>query len=87
MVKETGVESVIIAAPGLSQSDLSELIYRAQSLVKDVGVIPNLVGVPMANVEAESFFDEKIMVLHIRNNLGTVSNHVIKRFLMLWRQF
>lgn len=59
MVKETGVESVIIAAPGLSQSDLSELIYRAQSLVKDVGVIPNLVGVPMANVEAESFFDEK----------------------------
>lgn len=80
VVKETGVESVIIAAPGLSQSDLSELIYRAQSLVKDVGVIPNLVGVPMANVEAESFFDEKIMVLHIRNNLGTVSNHVIKRF-------
>lgn len=79
VVQETNVESVLIAAPGLSQPALSDLIYRAQLLVKDVGVIPNLVGVPMSNIEAESFFDEKIMVLHIKNNLARKSNQIIKR--------
>ena len=80
VVKETNVEAVLIAAPGLAQEALSDLIYRAQFLVKDVGVIPNLVGVPMSNVEAESFFDEEIMVLHIKNNLAKKSNQVVKRF-------
>ena len=79
VVRETSVESVLIAAPGLSQSALSDLIYRAQFLVKDVGVIPNLVGVPMSNIEAESFFDAKIMVLHIKNNLARKSNQIVKR--------
>lgn len=73
------MESVLIAAPGLSQSALSDLIYRVQFLVKDVGVIPNLVGVPMSNIEAESFFDAKIMVLHIKNNLARKSNQIVKR--------
>lgn len=79
VVRETSVESVLIAAPGLSQSALSDLIYRVQFLVKDVGVIPNLVGVPMSNIEAESFFDAKIMVLHIKNNLARKSNQIVKR--------
>ena len=79
VVRETSVESVLIAAPGLSQSALSDLIYRAQLLVKDVGIIPNLVGVPMSNIEAESFFDAKIMVLHIKNNLARKSNQIVKR--------
>lgn len=79
VVQETNVESVLIAVPGLAQEALSDLIYRAQFLVKDVGVIPNLVDVPMSNVEAESFFDEKIMVLHIKNNLARKSNQMVKR--------
>ena len=57
----------------------SDLIYRAQSLVKQVDVVPNLVAVPMSNVTAESFFDAKIMVLHIRNNLASPWNQLLKR--------
>jgi len=79
VVQETGVYTVLIAAPGLPQDDLSSLIYRAQSLVKQVDVIPNLVAVPMSNVTAESFFDAKIMVLHIRNNLASPWNQMLKR--------
>jgi len=79
VIREMRIEQVIIAAPGLAQDVLSDLIYRAQLLVKDVGVIPNLVDVPMSNVEAETFFDEKIMVLHIKNNLARKSNQTIKR--------
>lgn len=78
-VKETGVSTVLIAAPGLPQDRLSDLIYRAQSLVKNVAVVPNLVAVPMSNVSVESFFDAKIMVLHIRNNLDNPWNRLLKR--------
>lgn len=79
VIQETGVRTVLIAAPGLRQDDLSDLIYRAQSLVKQVDVVPNLVAVPMSNVTAESFFDAKIMVLHIRNNLASPWNQLLKR--------
>lgn len=79
VIQETGVHTVLIAAPGFPQDDLSSLIYRAQSLVKQVDVIPNLVAVPMSNVTAESFFDAKIMVLHIRNNLASPWNQMLKR--------
>ena len=77
--KETGVDTILIAAPGLPQEKLSDLIYRAQSLVKHVAVVPNLVAVPMSNVSVESFFDAKIMVLHIRNNLDNPWNRLLKR--------
>lgn len=77
--KETGVDTILIAAPGLPQEKLSDLIYRAQSLVKHVAVVPNLVAVPMSNVSVESFFDAKIMVLHIRNNLANPWNRFLKR--------
>lgn len=80
-MRETSVESVLIAAPGLSQSALSDLIYRAQFLVKDVGVIPNLVGVPMSNIEAESFSMRNHGAPY-QNNLARKSNQIVKRLLM-----
>lgn len=79
VVGNTGVRDILIAAPGLSQDDLSSLIYRAQTVAENVNVIPNLVGVPMSNIEAFSFFDEKIMLLRIKNNLAIHTNQIIKR--------
>lgn len=79
VVKKTGVRSVLIAAPGLPQEKLAGLIYRAQTAAEDVGIIPNLVAVPMSNVTVETFFDEKIMVLHVKNNLAKASNCLVKR--------
>lgn len=79
VIRDTGVQHVIIAAPGIPQTQLSSLIYQAQTLVRNVGVVPNLVAVPMSNVTAESFFDAKIMVLHIRNNLASPWNQLLKR--------
>lgn len=78
-VRETGVDTILIAAPGLPQDKLSDLIYRSQSLVKNVAVVPNLVAVPMSNISVESFFDAKIMVLNIRNNLDNRWNRILKR--------
>ena len=47
--------------------------------MRNVGVVPNLVAGPMSNVTVESFFDAKIMVLQIRNNLARTSNQIAKR--------
>ena len=78
IVRETGVQHILIAAPGLAQKRLSELLYRAQSICSDVGVVPNLVEVPMANVEVESYYDAKVMILHVQNNLASRWNRWIK---------
>ena len=79
VVAVTGVQHVLIAAPGLPQSQLSGLLYRAQSICSDVGVVPNLVEVPMSNVEVESYYDAKVMILHVQNNLARWTNRAAKR--------
>ena len=78
VIRKTGVQRVIIAAPGLEQEKLTSLIYRIQPLVKSLGIIPNLVGVPMGDIEVESLFDERLMLLRITNNLAKPLNRFIK---------
>ena len=78
VIKETGVQRVFIAAPGLADAQLGQLIYRVQPLVKNIGVIPNLVGVPTGAVEVESVFNEKLLILRLKNNLARPLNLVCK---------
>lgn len=78
VIRRTGVQNVLIAAPGLGQSKLTELIYKVQPLVKNMGIIPNLVGVPMGGIEVESLFNEKLMLLRLKNNLARPLNRYIK---------
>ena len=78
VIRKTGVQRVIIAAPGLEQEKLTSLIYRVQPLVKSLGIIPNLVGVPMGDIEVESFFNERLMLVRITNNLARPLNRFIK---------
>ena len=78
IIAETGVSRVFIAAPGLNDHDLGMLIYRIQPLVENMGVITNLVGVPTGTVEAESIFNEKLLILRLKNNLARPLNRSIK---------
>lgn len=78
VIAETGVQHIFIAAPGLEQEKLSKLIYRLQPLVKNLAVVPNLVGVPMGGLEVENLFTERLMVLRIKNNLARPFNRYLK---------
>lgn len=78
VIRHTGVQNVVIAAPGLEQGKLTELIYKVQPLVKNMGIIPNLVGVPMGGIEVESLFNEKLMLLRLKNNLARTVNRCTK---------
>lgn len=78
VIAETGIQNVIIAAPGtstgpdesspLSGTDTGSLCKCSSNLV-----------CPMSNVEVESFFDTRIMPLNIKNNLAFRLNQIIKR--------
>ncbi len=78
VILETGVKRAFIAAPGLDDYKLGVLIYRIQPLLESMGVVTNLVGVPTGSVEAESIFNEKLVILHLKNNLAKPLNRFLK---------
>lgn len=78
IIKRTGVRDVIIAAPGLPTQELNDLIYRIQPLVRNLSFVPDLIGLPVGGLEVDSMFNEKMMVLRLRNNLARRYNRVTK---------
>jgi len=78
VIKATKVKNVIIAAPGMATKDLNELIYRVQPLVRNLSFVPNLIGLPVGGIEVDSMYNEKMMVLRLRNNLARSYNRHIK---------
>ncbi|CUH94495.1 putative membrane protein [Propionispora sp. 2/2-37] len=79
VILKSGVQDVIIAAPGLERENLLALIYRIQPHVKNVTIVPDLFGIPLSNIEVETLFNEKTVMLKMRNNLTSLRNRIIKR--------
>ena len=79
IIQQMFIQTVIIAAPGLSPTELVNLVNRIQPLVKNVDFIPDFIGTPMGNLEVETLLDEKIMMLKVSNNLACWHNRVLKR--------
>ncbi|MBP2658171.1 MAG: Undecaprenyl-phosphate galactose phosphotransferase, WbaP, partial [Firmicutes bacterium] len=79
VILESSVKDIIIAVPGLERNQLIDLVYRIQPYVKNVTIIPDLFGVPLSNMEVETLFNEKTVMLKVRNNLSSVRNKIFKR--------
>lgn len=78
IIKERAIKNVVIAAPGLVQNDIISLVNRVQPLVHNLSIVPNLIAIPMSGIKAERFFNEKIMLLRLKNNLASPLNRWIK---------
>ena len=78
IIKERAINNVVIAAPGLAQSDIISLVNRVQPLVHNLSIVPNLIAIPMSGIKAERFFNEKIMLLRLKNNLASPLNRWLK---------
>jgi Undecaprenyl-phosphate galactose phosphotransferase WbaP len=78
VIAETGVQSVIITAPGLENVAVQQLIYRLQPLVKEISFIPDMGSMPLASFDAESLIDGHIVLFKVRNNLASWYNKVLK---------
>lgn len=79
VIKDTGVQTVLICAPGLESKKLVSLINRLQVLVKRVAFVPELFGLPASNITARGMMEEQAVVLRVQNNLACKSNRIIKR--------
>lgn len=78
-VIKSGVQDVIIAAPGLERKELLDIVYRVQPHVRSLTIVPDLFGMPLSNMEAETLFNEKTIMLKIRNNMMLARNRFFKR--------
>jgi FlaA1/EpsC-like NDP-sugar epimerase len=72
------VQDVIIATPGLEREEMLDLVYRIQPYVRDLTIVPDLFGVPLSNMEVETLFHEKTVMLRMRNNMTIWRNRVLK---------
>ena len=79
IVRKFKVNTVVIAAPGISKNQLNEIIIDLQPRVEKISFIPDLIGTPMASVDASILFSEKILMLNLRNNLASAANRIFKR--------
>lgn len=78
-VRRSGVQDVFIAVPGLDRQTMLNLIYRIQPYVRNLTVVPDLCGIPLSNMEVETIYKDKTVMLKIQNNLAKLRNRVLKR--------
>jgi len=79
IVKNSSIRNVIITAPGMERNKLQQLITTVQPYVRNLSYVPDLIGTPMAGVEAQSLFSEEILMLNMKNNLALRRNRIYKR--------
>ena len=79
IIRDSGVQTVIITAPGMDSERLEKLVTKIQPLVRDILFVPDLMMLPLGHVGVEPFYTEKVFMLSIRNNLARRRNRLAKR--------
>jgi len=78
VIKDTGVQTIVLAVSGKSQSWLNDYILRIQPLVEKIVYIPDMGTLPVGNLEAEALLDERLLLLGVNNNLSSKWNMLLK---------
>ena len=79
IIRDSGIQTVIITAPGMDSERLEKLVAKIQPLVRDILFVPDLMMLPLGHVGVEPFYTEKVFMLSIRNNLARRRNRLAKR--------
>jgi len=79
IIRDSGVKTVIITAPGMDSARLEKIVAKIQPLVRDILFVPDLMMLPLGHVGVEPFYTEKVFMLSIRNNLARRRNRLAKR--------
>ena len=79
IIQETGVQHVMVMAPGLKPDEIQNIVYRLQPLVKKVSFIPDMGSLPLATIDMKSLIDGHIVAFSFKNNLAERYNRIIKR--------
>ncbi len=79
VIKKYNIPNVLVCAPGLESRKLVTLINKLQILVKKVTFVPELFGIPAANIQARGLMNEQTLILEVKNNLAQRRNRLFKR--------
>lgn len=79
LIRDSGIKTVIITAPGMDGTRMEQLVAKIQPLVRDILFVPDLMMLPLGHVGVEPFYTEKVFMLSIRNNLARRRNRLAKR--------
>jgi undecaprenyl-phosphate galactose phosphotransferase len=79
VIRKTGVQHIMVIAPGLHNKEIQTIVYRLQPLVKKVAFIPDMGNMPLATLDMESLIDGHIVTFSFRNNLSRWYNRFVKR--------
>ncbi|WP_243152897.1 undecaprenyl-phosphate galactose phosphotransferase WbaP [Sporotomaculum syntrophicum] len=78
IIEKSGVHDVIVAAPGLTGNRLVNLVNKLQRKTYNLLVIPDLFNMAMEGVEVQHLFNERTLVLKLKNNLNDRFNLITK---------
>ena len=78
IIKHSAIRTVLIATPGIERERLLGLVHSIQPHVDNVIFIPDIIGIPVIGLQADSMFSDKIILLKVQNNLSQVYNRTIK---------
>lgn len=79
VIKETGVQYVMVIAPGLNTDEVQNIVYRLQPLVKKISFIPDMGTLPLATIDMKCLIDGHVVAFSFKNNLAIRYNRIIKR--------
>ncbi len=78
VLAKSQVHDVIVAAPGLAGKKLVNLVNKLQRKTYNLMVVPDLFDMAMEGVEVQHLFNERTLVLKLKNNLNDRFNLVTK---------
>jgi undecaprenyl-phosphate galactose phosphotransferase len=71
--------NVLVAMPDISEQKLLDLMHELQPLCNNLYLVPNVAGMPMMNLQVNTFLDHRLLMLKAVNNLAKPWNRAIKR--------
>lgn len=80
VIRQSKVQDVIIALTSLKRDNMLNVVYRVQPYVRRMTIIPDFTGIPLSNMELITLYDEKTLMLSIRNNMMLKRNRLLKQF-------
>ena len=78
-IEELKIKTVIIAAPKMDKYKLVDVINQIQPVTRNILFVPNLIGIPVANLELKRLYMDNILLLNVKNNLSLLKNRIAKR--------
>jgi undecaprenyl-phosphate galactose phosphotransferase len=80
-IKKTRIKNVLLAISGLNGDYLVDLVCRLQPCVRNIIFVPDILGIPVGNIEMNTLFDEKLVLLKVKNNLSLLHNRIFKQII------